>query len=213
MEVKNIDKKKMVSMLVVVALVAGFVGYMLGSGSKGGSLGLGGGLSTSDKEKLEEVKKMFPQMPDSNYISGQVKSVSGKTITLNTPKSNPFDEAPTVRQVSVTSKTKIVRNENRSPEVVQKEQEAYQKKMASWKPGSSETPPTPPMYSVEKEISISDIKANDQISIEAATQVRMLEKFEAVKIIVQMSAALPPPPASTPLSTPTPPPAAPAPAQ
>ena len=200
------NKQQIIGIIIVVALVAGGAGYMMG---RGGGVPALGGLSSSDQAKFDAAKKMFPPPPDSNFIYGQAKSVSGNVITLNTPISNPFDESPTVRQVTVTSSTKIVKNENKSVATMQQEQQAYQKKISSWKPSSTDTPPTLPMPFTEKEISISDIKAGDQLSIEAVTQIRMLEKFDATKITVQMSAsafvpglptvAVPPPTLPTPV--------------
>jgi len=184
------DKQKIVGMMIGVIVLAGGIGYMIGISSKSGVLG---SSDSALQAKLDEVKKMFPVMPDSNFVYGQVKSVSGNVITLNTPKTNPFDESPTVRQVTVTSATKIIRNENKSPATVQAEQKAYMDKMSTWKPGSTGTLPIPPTPFTEKNISISDIKVGDQLNVEAATKIRMLEKFTAVKINVQMSASAPAP--------------------
>jgi len=192
------NKQIFAGIIIVVVIAAGVIGYMIGTSSIGGVLGGDASL----RAKLEEVKKMFPTMPDSNFISGQVKSVSGNVIILNTPTSNPFDESPVIREITVTSATKIVKNENKSPETIQKEQEAYQKKMASFKPGSTDTLATPPMPFIEKEISVSDIKEGDQINVEAETQIRMVEKFEAVKITVQFSPIAPASPASAPVTVP-----------
>jgi hypothetical protein len=103
--------------------------------------------------------------------------------------------------VTVTSATKIIRNENKSPATVQAEQKAYMDKMSTWKPGSTGTLPIPPTPFTEKNISISDIKVGDQLNVEAATPIRMLEKFTAVKINVQMSYAAVPPPIAPPAAT------------
>ena len=199
------NKEQVSAVVIVVALVAGYVGYMVGVSSKGG-------VSNSNSDsalqaKLDEVKKMFPPMPDSNFVYGQVKSVNGNVITLSTPPSNPFDESPATRQITVDSSTKIVKNENKSSEIIQGEQEAYQKKMSAWKPGSTDTPPTPPMPFIEKKVSVSEIKEGDQLSVEAATKIRMQEKFTAIKIVVQTSMA--PIPPSTATANSTPPPASP----
>ena len=185
------SKQVIAGVVIVVAIVAGVIGYMIGASVSGGAL-VGGDAAL--RAKLEEVKKMFPPLPDSNFVFGQVKSVSGSVITLSTPTTNPFDESPKVREVTVTGSTKIVKNENKSPETMQKELEAYQKKMSAWKPGSTDTPPAPPEPFVEQEISLSDIKADDQISVEANSPIRMVEKFEAVKITLQMTAATAPAP-------------------
>lgn len=178
------NKQQITRIIIVVALVAGVLGYVIGAGSSGRMSFLGGFGAGN-----------LPSMPDSNSISGGVKSIQGNIITLSTPSGNPRDEAPKERQVTVTSATEITKLENKSAETIKKEQEDYGKKMASWKPGSG-VPPVQPSLSVEKKISVSDIKAGDLVNVLAAILIRLEEKFEATKItVVSSAAALPPAPA------------------
>lgn len=194
--------KQLITLIIVVAIVAGSIGYVLGTSTTGGGIiGIG---DSSLEAKLDEVKKMFPPTPDSNTVYGQVKSVEGEFIVLDTPPSNPFDESPKARQVTVTDATKIVRMENKDMETIQKEQEDFQKKISSWKPDTADSPPTPPVPFIEKEISLSDIKVGDQLNVEASTLIRMKAEFTATKILVQTMASISAPTPTTSPITPTP---------
>lgn len=188
------DKQKIMLIVLVVAVVAGGAGYLLGTSFSG----------SADRAKLEQVKKMFPTMPDSNSLLGEVKSVSGNVITLKALFRSPFDESPEVKQATVTSNTKIVKKESKSADVLKQEQIDFTKKLSAWKPSSVEAMPILPLPYTEKAIAISDLKVGDQISIEATTKIGMSAKFEAKKIIVQMGSLLPNPasvvvPASNPV--------------
>ncbi len=186
--------------LIVTILIIGFVGYIIGA--KYGNKTMIGGLDSVSQEKLEKVEKMFPPIPDSNFVTGSVVSLDGQVITLNTPPVNPLDESPQTRKVTVTDNTKIIKREMKSSETIKKEQDAYQKKVSTRKSGSADPLPISPEPFVEKELAVLDLMVGDHLNIEAATQIRMLEKFEAVKIIVEFSAADSPSPTITPLSVP-----------
>ncbi len=187
--------------LIVTILIIGFVGYIIGA--KYGNKTMIGGLDSVSQEKLEKVEKMFPPIPDSNFITGSVVSLDGQVITLNTPPANPLDESPQTRKVTVANNTKIIKREMKSPETIKKEQDVYQKKVSMQKPGSSDPLPISPEPFIEKELAIVDLMVGDHLNIEAATQIRMLEKFEAIKIIVEFSASNAPFPVVTPLPVPT----------
>lgn len=169
--------------LVLSLILVGALGYFMGS-----YFGFSGSKSIADKKllsNLEEIKKTFPQPADSNIISGQVEFVGDNFVRLSTPASNPFDEAPNLREVIVAKSTTIVRSESKPIEVIKKEQADYQKKILTWKPGSSTAEPVLPTNFIEKEISISDIKIGDRLVVEADSQIRMVKEFIALKITVQ----------------------------
>lgn len=139
--------------------------------------------------QLERAKKALPTTPFVNVISGKVKSVSGNVVTVTvSPSPNPFDEWPTTRQVVVTKSAKIVKQEQKDPKVFQTEFAQYQQEAQKGiKPGTA--PPTLPLPYVEKEISISDLKAGDTISVDAGKDVKTAASFDAVKITVTGIAA------------------------
>jgi hypothetical protein len=169
--------------LVASLILVGALGYFAGSRYGGRN-----SVVTKDQKmqnSLEEVRKTFPQLPDSNSITGQVESVNDNVIKLSTPALNPFDESPSVRKVVVTKSTKIIKSESKSAETIKKEQADYQKNISVWKPGSSEPAPLPPANFVKKEIFISDIKNGDRLIVEAVDSIRMVEEFTATSIEVQ----------------------------
>lgn len=176
--------------LIATILIIGFVGYILGARFGSKTTIIGGDATL--QAKLEEVKKLFPAIPDSSFVEGKVKSVNGNEVTLDTPGRHPFDESPTTRKIQITSSTKIVKNEIKSSEVYKNDIDAYNKKLSTWKPGSSSLPPTPPTNFTEKEISVSEIKEGMEVSVEADSLIRMVESFEATKIVVQVSTAVAP---------------------
>src|SRR3989344_3241600 len=97
-------KQQFTGIIIVVALVAGGLGYIMGSN--------GGALSGN----MAPGENVFPSMPDSDTISGQVKQVDGTVITLDTPSpaGDPRDKFPQVRQITVTPATQIIKNEAKS---------------------------------------------------------------------------------------------------
>jgi len=162
--------------IVVALVVGGAVGYVTA------------GYQYSDK--LEMAKTAFPSQPTMQIVSGTIQSISGNTITIQTPPSiNPFEDLPTVREVTVTSETKILKSEPKEPAVFQKEVEAYQKAMSASasKPGEQAPAaganlPIPPQPFTETELSISDLKTGDMITVDAGKDVKTATSFDAVKI-------------------------------
>src|SRR3989338_1161050 len=115
------SKQQITGIIIVVALVSGGLGYAIGAGSNGGTFGQQG----------PGVTNVVPPMPDTNFIAGEVKAVNGNVITLNTPTAGPTDKSPKEREVTVTSDTKIIKQEEKSRETITKEQETYAKKTAA----------------------------------------------------------------------------------
>lgn len=136
--------------------------------------------------QLNKVKSMFPATTAISFVSGTVKSVSGNVITMQTPSSgNPFEDLPTVRQVTVTSGTKIVRNEPKDPKVYQKEVAAYQAAVQKMKPiQTAATTPAMPQPFTETALKISDLKAGDVLMVDAGKDIKTRTSFDAVKITV-----------------------------
>lgn len=165
--------KYYVILSVVLALVVGGTAGYYGAGYKYGA-------------QIEKAKKAFPTMPSMQSVYGTVKSVSGNTLTVQTPPSaNPFEDLPTVRTVTVTSTTKIEKSEQRDPKIFQEEMTAYQTAMQKIKPGQAlEDTPIPPMMFVQKSISLSDIKEGDMVSVDAGKDVKTATSFEAVGVVV-----------------------------
>src|ERR1035437_10270183 len=115
---------------MAVALVAGGVaGYY--------------GASYQYSGILTKAKAAFPTQPTMSSVFGTVKSVSGNTVTIQTqPSMNPFENLPAVRTLTVTSTTKMVKNEQKDTAVFQQEMTDFQKAMqkAAPVPGGTSTP-------------------------------------------------------------------------
>ncbi|HUX36146.1 MAG TPA: hypothetical protein VMV71_03900, partial [Candidatus Paceibacterota bacterium] len=178
---------------IVLALIVGVaIGYF------------GAGYEYS--AQLNKAKEAFPPIPVMNSVSGTIQSISGNTITLQTPLSgNPFENLPTVRQITVTDSTKLVKSEPVDPKAFQREMAAYQtavqKAQKAPVSSSSTVPsmanmPTPPQLFTETAISISDLKAGDSITVDAGKDITTSTSFDAVKITLGSPAGIgmPPPP-------------------
>ena len=92
--------------IVVALIVGGVVGYA--------------SAAYQYSAILNKAKAAFPTQTATTFVSGTIQSISGNTITLQTsPSANPFVTTPTTREVTVTSTTKIVKNEPVDPAVYQ----------------------------------------------------------------------------------------------
>ena len=190
---------------VVLTLVVGFgIGFYAGNKI----------ASSKYTSQIEKVKSFFPSTPDTPFISGTVKGVSGNVVTLETvASSNPFEELPTVRQVTVGSDAKIIKQVSKDPSEFQKEMTAWQKSSAGLKPGT--LPIAVPQSFTEKEIKVSELKAGDIVSVGASDNIKTKISFKAITITVltQTQTGLPSAPATIPAGSavkgtlPPPPPA------
>jgi len=171
---------------MTVALVAGGVAGYYGASYQYSSI-------------LTKAKAAFPTQSTMSAVFGTVKSVSGNTVTIQTqPSMNPFENLPAVRTVTVTSTTKIVKNEQKDPQVFQQEMIAYQKAMqksastsGTSTPASVGQPATSPMPFVETVVNIADLKVGDMVSVDAGKDVKTAASFDAVKITVNESIGAP----------------------
>ena len=178
----------------VVSLVVGITGGLY-AGSLFPSAQLGSGLS---KEQVDKLKKLFPPIPEMRSVSGTVKKIDGKTITLEIAESpNPFDEWPTSRKVIVSDSTKIVKVTQKDPKEFQKEMEAYSSGTIA-NPTNPASLRNPPSFTKEEVIKLTDIKVGDVITVEADHNIKSETQFTAIKISVGMGgsgpAGLIPPP-------------------
>ena len=196
----------MVHASVILVLVLGmFAGFMAGvfyekknsreaPGSQNNQL-------AQLQSQLDKAKKYFPSIPDTKSLIGTVKQIKGGIITIETLQPpNPFEELPTSREVAVTASTKIVRQEQKSPQDYGKEMAEFQKKIQQNANGSIPSA-VPPVPFVEKPLGLADIKINDQIIVESDKNIKADVKFEATRIVVQQIFTVTPPPAPMPVPT------------
>lgn len=192
---KTILIKKQFLIVTAGALIIGFFG-----GISFGSLFLGqsgGGLS---RAQVEKVKKFFPVIEEMRSFYGTVNKIDNNTITLEIPESsNPFDEWPTSRRVTVANTTKIVRVSQKTVKEFQKEMEAYSPKVGGDPLKYTQVPP--PNLNKEEIIKLSDIKVGDIISVEADHNIKNETQFTATKISISINGSIgnTPPPAGLPV--------------
>lgn len=196
--------KNNITLIAVSALViGGLIGY--------------GVAAYQYSAQLSKVKTLFPSVQGPVLsVGGMIKSISNNVITIETPKSaNPFEDTPTVREITVMSATSIVKRELKDPKAFQQEMDAFQKaaqKIVPVTAGTTSTPaasanvPTPPVPFKEIKLDISDLKVGDTVSVEAGKDIKMATSFETTKIILLSEAV----PAGSAPTVNTPPPANPA---
>ena len=181
--------KKYILIIIAVAVVAGFVGFSIGA-SRGSGV-----VTTSDaalRAQIERAKQFFPQISDVRAISGTVTEIRGNLLVLKAdPLMNPFDEAPETRIVMITDATTIIKQISKDPDKFQRELEAYQSKLTET-PSEDFTPLPSPF--TEETLLLSDIAVGNRVSVEAAENIKTAEQFTAVRIVLQESFAIPPPP-------------------
>lgn len=150
------------------------------------------------QSQLDKAKKYFPSIPEMKSLIGTVKQIKGGIIIIETQQApNPFEELPTSREVTVTTSTKIVRQEQKTPLDFGKEMAEFQKKIQQNVNGTIPSA-LPPVPFAEKQLGLADIKINDQIIVESDKNIKTDVKFEATRIIVQQIFAVAPAPVPVP---------------
>jgi len=144
--------------------------------------------------KLAKIQSAFPSPAIMTSVVGTIQGVSGNTITLKSSSMDPFENIPTVRTITVTNATKIVKNESKDMKVFAQEMDVYQKSVLKPVSASASTSPaaagmiTPPLPFTEATVSISDLKVGDMITVDAGKDVKTQASFEAVKISLMTTA-------------------------
>ncbi len=165
---------------IIVSLGIFLAGAALGFGI--GRIGSGGRFGELQKlqAQVEQAKKFFPQTPaDIRTISGTIKNVSGRTVTLEIESPNPFEDIPKTRMVTISASTKIILQKQKDPAVLQRELAVFDAsvKTLATKPGT----PSPMFPSPFQETSgvASDLKPGQSVTITADQNIRDAEAFEA----------------------------------
>ena len=154
-------------------------------------IGLGIGRYSGSSEELaklqaqvEDAKRFFtPLPPDIRTIFGTIKSVSGNAIVMDTTLTNPFEDIPKVRTVTVSSSTKIIKVQQKDPALYQKEMSEFQKVTARQN-GIQATASLPafPSPVVQLAGSLADLKEGMSVSVTAAENIKDKESFAAQEI-------------------------------
>jgi hypothetical protein len=146
-----------VVVLVVLALVVGGVGgFFIGqsAGQKG---------SGNSDSNLVPVSPVVSTM---SVLTGVVKSVSGDSFTMEiAPSSNPSDKWPTTRTVKINSSTEFFR-----------EQTVKATSADVFVPVGGVKKPVPAAF--------KDIKESIEVRVDAGQDVKTLQEFDAVRVII-----------------------------
>jgi hypothetical protein len=118
-------------------------------------------------------------------LSGQVTAINGTTLTLKTAPltQNPFAGSfPLVREVTVTSATKITGVSQQSQAEFQTEQQAFEKKMTGARPTPGMILSMPPMPPTPTDLTLSDISIGNTVTVTADSNIVSSPSFTATAV-------------------------------
>lgn len=144
------------------------------------------------QSQIESAKKFFPSAPalgETRVVSGTIQAISGDTITLEERRSNPFEQGPTERTITVTPETKLVSIEQKDRETIQQERAEENAAIMS---GEPVVPPSPPVLFTEKSITFRALTVGMMVSVEANENIQGKTSFTATKISVTPQVVAPP---------------------
>lgn len=180
-------------LLIVLALILGVIlGYYLGMAYNPS------GTKTTDSY---EVKKQFvkelrnkgfisPVPKTVNEVSGEIKQIESKALQLKTEQHeyDPLREfIPETVTVTIGEGTEIVRIKQKSPEVINQEEEEFNEKMQQYEQSGKEEPAdlTSPQLFSEKKIKFSELNKEQSVTVETEQDVTGKSEFKAATIQVQ----------------------------
>jgi len=182
-------KKK--TLYILVAIVIFIFGYCAGY-SVGKIASPVSSLKIADWQKkfVDELREngIILSMPEEvNSVRGVVKQINNNLIVVQAEliPGDPLREfIPETVKVKITPETKIVKIVEKEPDILQKEQEEFDKLLATY----GDNPPAdllPPEPFEEIEVNLSVLKEGDQIIALADKNIKGLSEFEAVKIQIE----------------------------
>ena len=143
----------------------------------------GKAIDASGAAKVAVAEKLFPSQTKTLVVNGVVARTTSNSIMLEhvtTPLSPLATDAPTAREVMVTSATKITKIQQKSSAVFKDEMLAFEKAVQSSHPGVI----APPSPYTEITIGLSDIKTGDTVIASASTDILNASSFTATQIQV-----------------------------
>ncbi len=203
--------KKLISTIViilvfVIGLVFGLVIKPKASSAPAGSQNTYQAGWNAAEQKLAQ-SGMIPGL-NSNIpiksISGTVEKIDGNKLTVKTISLNPLaDPSTNERIVDVDNGTQFFQMTQKDPQEFQKEMTDFQKTMQSQTANTSQVKnsqtqiqpqtATPPMPFDKKQISLSDIKVGQRISITSGSDLKTAKEFKAMEIDIQSDFSQPAP--------------------
>lgn len=179
----------------------GMLGLAIGYGVGFWQGNAAGTATKADYEKkVERIEEYFPPAAEMTSVSGVVKEIKGSILVIRSVMATgPLEQVPEFREVTVSKSTKIIGLVEKTPEAYAAEMREYRLRISQpAAPGAM--PVMYPSRTGEGEIGLEDVNVGDSVVVEAAKDVRMDEKFEAVSIrvspnIVPDATVVPAPPA------------------
>ncbi len=145
-----------------------------------------------DAAKKQLEKKGIGVLPggmEIKNLSGTIDKISGNTITIkNVSSPDPLsDSSLDTRTVQVSSNTKFYQLVQKDSVEYQKEMTDFQNKMQEQMKNPSPTaqPITPPMPQDKKEITLSNLKEGQNITVVSDGDIKDKKEFSATEIAVQ----------------------------
>lgn len=173
----------------VIGLVIGLVaGYGLGRVSTGTPVNptKAPGSESPTPGQTVDAGPSLPELKETPVLSGTAVGVSGNRLTFDVDTRvftlTGGTKLETRRTAILTADTQIVRLVQKTPEEVAADNEAFQKISAN--APEDAPPPTPPQAFKRLTISASDIKAGDEVTVEAADDILQVKEFEVLSVTV-----------------------------
>ena len=159
---------------------------MFSSKERAFNQGLEQGRKEVEEKYQTKIEELFPSPPEPEEIfsiSGEIKEIEEKTLTLETTyyPANPLEETKTeMKTVKIAEATEFIKQVQKPMEEFIKEEEAYRKAIEE----NPETIISPPEPFKELSISFSDLKAGERVTIETEQNIKGKTEFEAKKIVL-----------------------------
>jgi len=131
--------------------------------------------------------RIIPEGMEIRNISGSIQKIEGNKVIVKINLTDPLsDPALDIRIVTIDSNTKISLNAQKDPAQFQKDMQEFQDKMKAQQgqvdASVQQAPLFPPMSFEQKEIKISDLKENQQVSVIANENIKDKKEFIAAEI-------------------------------
>ncbi|MEK7118069.1 MAG: hypothetical protein AAB869_00480 [Patescibacteria group bacterium] len=184
-----ITNQKFIPVLfLIIGLILGFAGGSMFGGNDQAS------YKDEIKARLTETGALPLQPSEVKQLSGSIKAIDGKTLTLSVqyPR-DPFgDPSLDERTVMIDGNTKIVVMVQKDQKIFEKELADYQNKIGAIKPGALPDPskmPTPPQIFDKKDGDLSSLEVGQIVNITTAENVKDVKNFTAVTVEISAMAA------------------------
>ena len=175
-----------IAAVLIVGLILGYILGLFSSQEKAFNQGLEQGRKEIEEKYQTKIEELFPSEPEPEEIfsvSGEIKEVKDKILTLETTfyPVNPLEESKTeIKTVEITEATELVKQVQKSPEELEIEEEAFRETMEE----NPEAEISSPLPYEEFTISFSDLKVGDKITVEAEENIKEKTEFTAKKIVL-----------------------------